>query len=361
MVRRLALAALPCVLALLPIVSCATGGVATFPSETDGGVVPEGGSNDTGTADAPLGPACKSDSDCKDPGAKKCDPATKTCVACLPSQDSCTAGNYCGKDKNGAYACLAGCKTDPDCAALADAGAGDASADGGFVQQITPACCNHVCSNTAGDTKNCGTCGNACGAGAACCNSSCLDTQGALANCGGCGLTCAPANVAVAQCTAGACGYTSCTAPFSDCDLNKTNGCEADTSKDPKNCGVCGKACGLGQQCVGSTCITCGANEITYNGKCYYLDGSGGTCDAGYALAPESVMAVIASQFAGKNYKHTVSSNCCIWASDPLEHYGMVSHCNSAGPFSAGEPILGGAGCNGVSLHGAGQLTFCGN
>jgi hypothetical protein len=117
----------------------------------------------------------------------------------------------------------------------------------------------------------------------------------------------------------------------------------------------------VGLQCINSACVACGANDVVYNGKCYYLDGSGGKCDSGYALAAESVMAVIATQFVGKNYKHTVSSNCCIWASDPTEHYGMVNHCNSNGPFTAGEPVLGGAGCNGVVNHNVGQLTFCGN
>lgn len=360
MTSRFFLAALPCVLAMLPIVSCATGGDAVFaPDGTDGG-----GGGDTGSdgADATPGPACKSDPDCKDPSAKKCDPITKTCVACVPAQDTCADGSYCGKDKNGTYACMAGCKTDPDCAVLADAGAADAIlGDGGSPPPVTSACCDHVCSNTAGDAKNCGKCGNACGAGAMCCSSACLDTQSTLTNCGGCGATCSPAHVAVAQCTAGACGYTACAAPFSDCDNVKSNGCEADTSKDVANCGVCGKKCANGEQCIAGACITCSANEVSYNGKCYYLDGSGGQCDAGYARAAESVMAVISTQFVGKNYKHKVSSNCCIWASDPLEHYGMVSHCNTNGPFSAGEPVLGSFGCSGVAVHEAAQLTFCGN
>jgi hypothetical protein len=363
MVRRLFLAAFPCLVALIPIASCATGADTVFPPDgPDGGGTDTSSGGDTATnPDAPLGPACKSDTDCKDPGAKKCDPATKTCVACLPTADTCTSGNYCGKDKNGVLGCLPGCKTDPDCAGLADAGAGDASADGGFVQGMTPACCDHVCSNTSADAKNCGKCGTTCGAGAACCNAACQDTQSTLANCGACGANCAPANVATATCTTGTCGYTSCTAPFSDCDLVKSNGCEVDTSKDANNCGVCGKKCALGQQCVGSVCITCGVNEVSYNGKCYYLDGSGGLCDSGYARAAESVMAVIKTQFVGLNYKHTISSNCCIWTSDVLENYGMAAHCNSNGPFTAGEPVLGGTGCSGVQLHGAGQMTFCGN
>lgn len=348
MLRRALLGLALAVFATGPVLGCDTSTTTLDPPlpSADGGTDASGAS-------------CRSDSDCADPAKKKCDTASNTCQACIPGPDTCASGAYCGKESGGSYGCLPGCKTDPDCAGLADAGAGDAGADGGSAPSVTPACCDHVCSNTAGDAKNCGTCGNACGAGAACCNSACLDTKSTLANCGGCGTTCAPANAAVAQCAAGVCGYTACTAPFNDCDLNKANGCESNPSTDVNNCGACGTKCGAGQGCSYATC--CGPNEVGYNGKCYYLDGSGGACDAGFARAAESVLAVVASRFAGKNYKHTVSDNCCVWTSDPLEHYGMVSHCSTNGPFSAGEPALGGGNCVGLANQAPAQLTFCGN
>lgn len=312
--------------------------------------------------DVAIGGACKTNVDCKDPKTPKCDPTAKLCVACLPTADDCASGTYCAKVGQG-YACQTGCKADPECATALDGGVSDAAADGdaGFVPQTTPACCDHVCVNTSIDAKNCGKCGSACTAGSSCCNSTCLDTQTTLANCGGCGKTCAPQNVTTAQCTAGSCGYSTCTGGFSDCDNDKSTGCEADTQTDKNNCGVCGKKCVGSETCVAGTCVVCGTNEVSFNGKCYYLDGSGGTCIQGYARAPQTALAQVASMFAGKNYKSKVSTNCCVWTSDNVQNYGMTTHCNANGPFSNGEPALGGTGCSGVYITGAGQLTFCGN
>jgi hypothetical protein len=68
--------------------------------------------------------------------------------------------------------------------------------------------------------------------------------------------------------------------------------------------------------------------EVPMGGHCYYLDGSGGKCDHGYNLAPESSLQTLASQFAGLKYKHTApDNNCCIWTSDfnqNGESYGIA-------------------------------------
>jgi cysteine-rich repeat protein len=101
------------------------------------------------------------------------------------------------------------------------------------------------------------------------------------------------------------------------------------------------------------------ATEVAFGGQCYYLDGSGGVCDPGYLLASQSILNSIAPLFAGKTYKHQVSLNCCIYNSDPLEDWGMLSHCNSAGPFASGEPALGGTGCTNAMNLFPGQLTLC--
>ena len=99
--------------------------------------------------------------------------------------------------------------------------------------------------------------------------------------------------------------------------------------------------------------------EVEYGGRCYYLDGSGGSCLSGYELAPQTVLYTIASSFAGKTYKTRVSDNCCIWNSESDQDFGMTSSCNSAGPFRAGEPTPGGAGCTNVFNRNTYQLTFC--
>ncbi|WP_437274941.1 hypothetical protein WME90_27225 [Sorangium sp. So ce375] len=119
----------------------------------------------------------------------------------------------------------------------------------------------------------------------------------------------------------------------------------------------------------GGPCAPCGgsgscdpATEVELDGRCYYLDGSGGRCDAGYTLAPQSALSSIAPAFAGKNYKHQPSANCCIshrdQASD-LQDWGMDAvDCNASGPFQIG-PLPGGAGCIDADMQGPNQLTLC--
>jgi hypothetical protein len=106
---------------------------------------------------------------------------------------------------------------------------------------------------------------------------------------------------------------------------------------------------------------SCGVNEVGFGGKCYYLDGSGGVCDPGFSLAPQSVLSSIAAQFEGLDYKHAISGNCCIWNSDPDEDWGMEGTCNGSGPIQAGEPILDGSSCTDAMNFEANQLTLCGS
>lgn len=103
------------------------------------------------------------------------------------------------------------------------------------------------------------------------------------------------------------------------------------------------------------------ATEVEFNSTCYYLDGSGGACDAGYTLAPQSILTTIATQFAGKDYKHQVSDNCCITHANQAaegQDWGLPDNCNTPGPFTAG-PVLGGVGCNDANNNNPMQLTLC--
>jgi hypothetical protein len=109
----------------------------------------------------------------------------------------------------------------------------------------------------------------------------------------------------------------------------------------------------------GCDCDT--ATEVDFNGTCYYLDGSGGVCEAGYVLAPQSILTSIATMFVGKNYKNTISGNCCVQHANQateLQDWGMSAQCNSAGPFTVG-PVLGGAGCSNANQLNPTQLTLC--
>ena len=102
--------------------------------------------------------------------------------------------------------------------------------------------------------------------------------------------------------------------------------------------------------------------EVEFQGTCYYLDGSGGNCDPGYVLAPQSILNDIASDFVGLDYKHKVSNNCCVQHADQateLQDWGMgAGDCNAAGPFGVG-PVPGGAGCNDANQLNSAQLTLC--
>lgn len=61
-------------------------------------------------------------------------------------------------------------------------------------------------------------------------------------NCGACGKVCPPAANATPECSAGTC-VLQCAFGFDDCDGDPANGCEAELSSDPSNCGLCGKTC----------------------------------------------------------------------------------------------------------------------
>src|SRR6185369_1239047 len=78
---------------------------------------------------------------------------------------------------------------------------------------------------------------------------------GDVKNCGACGAACNPTANATAACVAGACAVASCKSGTADCDKQYGDGCEVDTTRDAKNCGACGVACGPTQMCVQGACV----------------------------------------------------------------------------------------------------------
>ncbi|MFO0660796.1 MAG: hypothetical protein U0165_13330 [Polyangiaceae bacterium] len=87
-----------------------------------------------------------------------------------------------------------------------------------------------------------------------------------LDHCGGCDSPCAPANAA-ATCSQGQCLLGSCSAPFDNCDMDDSNGCEADLFNSMTNCGSCG-----------TSCLKSNTNAFCNGGNCNIIG-----CDTGYA------------------------------------------------------------------------------
>jgi hypothetical protein len=208
---------------------------------------------DAGTCDVATGQCslCKADGDCADPANPRCDVGTGRCVACLPDNDNCGQGKYC-VELNGNYSCNSGCAKDADC---------KAGLDGGGAANL--ACCNHVCIDTAADTKNCGTCGNTCAQGSLCCTGACVDPTNDVNNCSACGKACSATHATV-SCDQSACAVKACDQGFADCDKAEENGCEVDTTSDPNNCSACGQACSIANGvagCAGSACTIASCND----------------------------------------------------------------------------------------------------
>ncbi len=140
-----------------------------------------------------------------------------------------------------------------------------------------PSLCDLQCVDTDTDPRNCGVCGNDCGANGACvngvctctdgttqCNGTCVDTSSDANNCGACGNVCA----ADQTCQGGQCVSTGCTGGLTDC-----NGTCVDLISNMNNCGTCGHACGeCFQACAASACVPSAAGTTCSGGTC---DGNG--------------------------------------------------------------------------------------
>ncbi|MFO0580012.1 MAG: LamG-like jellyroll fold domain-containing protein [Polyangia bacterium] len=138
---------------------------------------------------------------------------------------------------------------------------------------------------------NCGACGNTCAggtdakctagfcsdcrcaAGTASCNGDCsdgceIDTTSDPKNCGACGKGCSLPH-ATSSCAASACAIVRCDPGWGDCDGNPANGCEADLSRDTNSCGACGTSCGTGGLCAAGRCeaAMCSASILDCDGS----------------------------------------------------------------------------------------------
>ena len=103
-----------------------------------------------------------------------------------------------------------------------------------------------------------------------------------MANCGACGNKCefeggAPAH-ATLLCENGKCGVL-CGPQTGDCNGKPEDGCEADLTTDPLNCGACGNACKDGEICWNSAC-GCPIGYTQCGETCTLLDRDSNNCSA---------------------------------------------------------------------------------
>ena len=194
------------------------------------------------------------------PDATGCEPGTCECdndPATVCETDLNTELAHCGacdnacSDANGTPSC-----EDGRCSIQCDEGTADCDED------VTNGCE----ADFSTDPLNCSKCGMQCPAvpnaspvceAASCtfqCNSDAQDCNqmpddgcesnvtSDVLNCGMCGTACPAGPNSQPTCIAGACGIE-CDSDFSDCDGDPNNGCEAEPSVDPMNCGGCGTQC----------------------------------------------------------------------------------------------------------------------
>ncbi len=156
------------------------------------------------------------------------------------------------------------------------------------------------CVNLQLDAKNCGSCGQQCGAGQVCsagqcacpvgkelCGDTCVDIAIDPNNCGVCGKSCAAEGASF--CSSGAC-TNECGAPNSICASGATALC-VDLQSSVDNCGGCGKTCGGAQSCSAGSCA-CADGSPACGAECC---GAGQECNA----AGTACVAVSANGGAG--------------------------------------------------------------
>jgi hypothetical protein len=214
--------------------------------------------------------------DCPLPNTRCTVGAMMSCVNTDTDLANCGAcGTACPPAANAAAAC-----------AMGTCGLGACNAGFGNCDMNAANGCE---TNTTNSVTNCGACGMACAApanaAAACAAGTCglgacntgfgncdmnaangceTNTTNSVAHCGACGMACAtPAN-GTAACAMGACRIAACNAGFADCDMNATNGCEANTQTSNSNCGACGRVCSAGQTCTAGVCSATALGGTVY-------------------------------------------------------------------------------------------------
>ena len=244
---------------------------------------------------------CRAGETCCGGGCVNTDTSIDNCGACTTQ----ARPRACLQD--GSQLCCAGtCRDirsdDANCGGCADSTTGANLCRVVFGER----CCTGVCRNILAESANCGGCGGAprtCAAGTeACCNGACTSTIDNDTACGACGNNCTV--VPGGNCCGVACfnklnDKDHCGDACITCTGQQPACCDAacsDLKQDTRNCGACGRTCGVGESCCGGTCKalqqdnnncgacgrTCGTGQTCCDGQCKNLDsdpnGCGTTC-----------------------------------------------------------------------------------
>jgi hypothetical protein len=214
--------------------------------------------------------------------------------------------------------------------------------------------CNTTLANTqmAGRVCSASVCDyGSCSSGFADCDSTrpngCeTNTATSLMNCGGCGNNCNTLlqNTAVAgrTCASSACNYATCAMGFGDCDSNRANGCETDTSSTVTACGAC-------LDCNTTLQNTMMGGRVCSAGACDYgmCSNGFGDCDSNRANGCETTLGT------------TTNCGSCGHACGPMETCNGMGECQCGSGGSA--PTSGtGRACSGATPTCNAAMSMCG-
>ena len=189
----------------------------------------------------------------------------------IPDGEDCDDGLFCTTDDTCQQSQCGGvslvCDSEPCKKAVCDEAMDECAMTPDPAQEGTDCEDGQVC--TAGTTC---LAGGECGGGYTTTSQECADT---LANSNPCmtgiclepvgcqlidlpgGTSCLLPQADQAQCTNGECMVVECAAGFDDCNKSQSDGCEADVSDDPDNCGKCGQLCELPHANAGCSDSSC--------------------------------------------------------------------------------------------------------
>ncbi len=236
----------------------------------------------------------------------------------------------------------------------------DGSLDAGPTCDVGEIDCFGTCTHVAGDSLNCGSCGNACPEGTSCaagrcdcldpkisCDGICLDPSADVSNCGSCGNEC----TGIEMCSSGTC-IIMCDPPNTICfdrdpDDTPVAVC-SDLVTDDANCGRCNTRCSGGASCVDGRC-RCAFGELNCDGYCVDPATDTDNCGScGNSCGAGGVCVDSACESCGTGL--TGCSGRCIDTMTDRFHCGMC-----------GRPCGAGEACSGGLCECAGTLVDCGS